>query len=286
MKSTQNTQNPKTRKQEHEEDVFAAYKGFETGEKAAKRRAQEAESGDFFKFAEGTTTIRVLPVKADSGLNEPFAVVEEHWVDNPVEPGKRVRIVCPRKAGLGACLICEHDQALRSTGSPVDAQEAAKLKPAFRAYISFVVRGQDGEDDSPPKIAGVGKSIYTGLNECLKLYGDFSHPAKGYDVHITRKGMGPRDTEYSVSAARSDSPLHPDFDQALGILEAQPDLSLFTVVTPYEKMVEIMGELPAPRQTRGPVFGASSRSQRALPAGSSKARKEPEVIPEDDEIPF
>lgn len=273
MKKAQEISKPVTRKS----------KGFSTSKEAAKKRKKDLDSGaGFFKIPEGDSTIRILPTRPDSDMEEPFVVAFEHWLTK--DDGTRTKVICPKRSKVGPCPICEHADALSKTGNPLDRKEASKLWPKFRGYFNVIVRDENLEEaDLEPKIMGVSKILFEDIMMIVDKDGDPTDPENGFDIHISRKGTGMLDTEYRAAADRQNSLLAEDSALAERWIEEQAELLQQSTVLGYEEIVDLLSTADMPRETpRKAARAMPTRArQRALPQGPSH-----DVEDQDDEIPF
>jgi hypothetical protein len=255
---------------------------------AAKADAAAGDGDEtFMKLKEGRSLVRILPPRA--GETSPFRVVRQHFI-KPAGNGSPVVFVCPRVASKGRCPACEQAAKLRATGLKIDRDRAWELMPKMRVFANVIDRN---DMDAGPKVLGFGKMIYEELVDLRQdpdSGGDFTHPEKGYDIIITRKGTGKNDTSYSVKLARSASPITDDDEEASLWYESMENLDQFAAVKPYEDICDELG-LEAPEE----IDTAASRHKRLgkgkTDKGARRKRRAEAVDTEgeevdDDDVPY
>ena len=181
----------------------------EDAAKEAKKTIDSAGSGDFIKIKEGRTKLRILPPPA--GKESPFVEVWKHYVRFGDE---LIVMVCPRltdKQG-DRCVICDEVKELRASGKPSDRNKGYDMRAQLKAMANVVDR------KNPEKGIQVWELTQGQYDELVAIRTDpddpcdFTHPLKGYDIHIDRVGTSKEDTKYSVDIARRSSPLAADED--------------------------------------------------------------------------
>ena len=214
---------------------------------------------EFCKLKVGKNVFRCLPRKPDQKSN--IVVIHEHFVDDvPGMEGKTFRFACPRRHANQRCPECEKADRMRKSDNPVDRQSAKDHYPTTRAYMNVIDRR---DEDAGPKILTFGKSIRTQLKAIEGDQadgGDYTNPLdEGFDIVIKRVGTGQYDTEYTVSAARNNSPLADDEDESEEWIEGQWRLDNYKdVMDPQKLLAALKGE---------------QYSRQALPAGRVKGRR-------------
>lgn len=204
----------------------------------AERKAIDNAS-PFFKLKQGRTAMRILPPRP--GAKSPFQKVYQHYVEMP-GMSSAASFACPRLNGARRpCPVCQMADQLRASGNPADAEVGNKLRASKRIYANAIIRD---EEERGPVIFPFGKMIYEGLMDLAydPDWGDFSDPGPdGYDVTISRKGMGMTDTRYKVVGSRNTSPLSPDADQMAAWLDSSHDLTRFAEVPTEEELAAKLG---------------------------------------------
>lgn len=232
-----------------------------TDEAAAAEAEDLAASGsEFAKIPVGESVWRILPPAA--GKTSPFKTVYQHYIKLPgMERG--VSFACPRIHDRRPCPACKKATELKGSRNATDQKMARELSASRRVMANVILRGANGEDKGP-LILGFGKQIHEQLNTIRnsKNGGNFCHPIDGFDVVINRKGQG-LDTEYLVSAAREDSPLHESVQQMNDWITMQAALDQYALPPSEEDLAEMLstvpGAAPATRQMTG---GRGRRSAR------------------------
>jgi hypothetical protein len=223
-------------------------------EDAAEAQAAEAQrlsGGGTYKLAAGKNVLRFLPPKV--GMKSPFVTVTQHYL----EAGqKKVSFVCPRMAKR-QCPACEHADKLSNSGLGQDFEVAKQFNSKLRFFGAVVDRANE---ELGPQVFPFGKQIHDQLNAIRRdatIGGNFTHPDDGFDIVITRVGTGMQ-TEYTVAAARNQSPLHQDPAVAGDWLERSPNLARYALVPNPEQLKRTLGAVPE--------FGAMARQLEATAA--------------------
>ncbi len=232
----------------------------ETWSKAA------GSDGKFMKLEVGRNVVRFIPPPI--GRSSPFVTVFQHYIQMPgmVKP---VVFNCPRLMANSICPACKKSDQLVRTGNKVDKEASRNFWASRRIYANVIDRK---DPDAGPKILGFGKSVFEMLLNIRKdpeAGGDFTHPIEGFDVIITREGMGLRDTNYIVNVARQATELgNPAW------IQIQPDLTSLSKVLGWEDIKKLF--LP--------------QGENAIPAISTPEIEEREkvgaTVVYEDEIPF
>lgn len=222
-----------------------------------KEQSEQGTGGQFLEaLPEGDTVLRFLPPIGQR--KSPFATAYVHWITLPT--GERRKVNCPRMMAKQPCEVCAKAEKLRASRNPADQKAGKKLFPKMSVYANVIDRGAE---HNGVQVYGFGKTVFEGLvaiRQNPKKGGKFVGVEDGRDIIITRKGKGQFDTEYSVAADMSVSPLHMDPGQADEWLEAAPDLDQFLVVlTPEDFRAKIRGEDSgeSARPARGAARGQS-----------------------------
>ena len=246
----------------------------------AKARREELEkelkagrSNEFMKLKVGKNRVRFLP--RDPKWKSHIKIIHEHFVDDI--PGKTgsFRFACPRRHGAGArCPECERGDVLRRGNNVVDRERAKDHYPSTRNYSNVIDRSDEG---SGPRIITFGSTIFDQLKAIFDDKadgGDYTNPGdEGFDIIITRTGTGKQDTKYAVSAARAQSALSEDQDEADGWMETMWSLDSYSAVLAADKLLDAL----AGEDSRG------GRARAALPAVRSKGRTAQQDIKEEDD---
>jgi hypothetical protein len=158
-----------------------------------EEEAMESGGVDYWKPKDGINVIRVLPkLKGWPGL---FRHVREHYINTPT--GRR-NYVCPRVFNE-QCAQCDYANELRGSPSKADQDLAYQLFSKKQVYTRLVDRA---EPDKGVQIYKFGKMVHSELKDLLEEEGDFTHPVKGYDLKLRKKGSTQYDTEYKVKSGK------------------------------------------------------------------------------------
>lgn len=235
----------------------------------------EGDGGEFMKLAVGRNVVRFLP--PPPGARSPFLVVYQHYVEVPGVQ-KPVVFACPRVMLKKPCPACQKAAELRRTGNPADYDFAAKLMPRRRVFAEVINRA---EPERGVQVLAFGKLIHEELRKLRDENeggGDYTDPVNGFDIIIHRTGTGKNDTEYSVKAVRTNSPLGND-----EWLEMRPGLDRFGVVKSAEQIMELLSGV-ASGATGGQVRRAVAPAQggRAIPRATAQRMVEGPLDPDAD----
>lgn len=145
--------------------------------------------------------IRILaPKNADDLFYQEFA---NHYFEGST-------YVCPKISFNLACPMCEFSNALFKTNKESDRDLAFKVRAKKKYYFNCVVRG---EEDKGVRIFSCGVKMYKFIMEALinEEIGDFTDPAKGFDLIVKKRIQGEFPnydlTDFSRKATRlSDDP--------------------------------------------------------------------------------
>lgn len=218
----------------------------------------EAES-EFLKLKEGSSQLRILPKRIGTSTRSPLVKVYQHYLDVPGLKNA-LSFNCPRMMARRPCPACKKADELRATGNPADFDAAGEIRASKRVYANVIDRANP---ERGPVIFAFGKTIHEELMALAHNpeWGDFSDPTNaGYDIIITRKGTGKRDTRYKVTGARDCSPLSSDAAQMSEWLEMMNDLDRFMRVPSDE---DLMRMLPGSFGAAPVVSGGGPRGRRA-----------------------
>lgn len=203
----------------------------------AEKEQDELEDGsaDFIKFGIGKTRIRIMPPPV--GKRSPFLKVHEHVV----KVGDRwIRFACPRLHANQPCRTCKRVDELRATGNDKDEEAAYEISAKPVSYCNAVDRKHP---DKGPRFVACKKKVreqLASLRADQDDGGDFSHPIKGYDVIVERKGSTKNDTQYFVRPGKK-CLLHEDEEQMAAWLEIARPLDKFGTVMSYKEQVKKLG---------------------------------------------
>ena len=182
--------------------------------------SKRAQGGVIIKIPQGKTTVRAIPPKPGGKWKRKSFM---HYVEVP--GAGSVAINCARLLAKKPCLICKTEQKMVASGNKRDFQKASRIKAKARWYCNVVERGAE---ENGPRILAFGPMINDQLIEIRQDAddgGDFVHPTKGFDLRIVRKGDGPNNTKYLVTAAKQrPTPLAADTKTMNELIENQHSL--------------------------------------------------------------
>lgn len=179
--------------------------GDEAAEREQKRVSEESSSDlpPIVKLSEGKTHLRFLPPA--QGKDSPFVEIYQHFLRND-ETDQLVVFNCPKRMAKKKCPACEVGDQLFRSGRSADKDRAKKYWAKRRIWGNVL---EVGNEEEGVKSFPFGVQIYESLLALRQDGGDFTDPAKGFNIIITRKGSGLK-TKYTVHAARGDAPLESD----------------------------------------------------------------------------
>lgn len=216
------------------------YGGFDLDvfDEDTKEIEKSSKSSEYMKLEDGDNVVRFLPppknapwAKRPDGSLSPFKVVHEHFCEVPGLKHK-IRFVCPRMHGGGACPACEEADALIRTGNPFDRDKAKELYPTARTYANVIDRNDEGRG---PKVLAMSKTIREGLARVRKRFGDFTNPtSEGFDIIIERTDKNNK-IEYAVEGDRQGSELGDE-----SWLEMQFNLDTYARVQTLDEIKDLL----------------------------------------------
>ncbi len=148
---------------------------------------------NYWKPKEGINIVRFLPKL--KGWPTLFKVVREHYINTPT--GRR-NYTCPRVFNE-QCGQCDYANELRGSQADADQKLAFSLFSKKQLYGRLIDRN---DADKGVQIYKFGKMVWEELRDLLEDDGDFTHPTKGYDVKLRRRGTTQYDTEYKAKAGK------------------------------------------------------------------------------------
>ena len=224
----------------------------------------QSSASDFMKLEVGNNIVRILPPPV--GVKSPFVMVHQHFIQLP-GMDHPASFACPRMMAKKPCPVCQKVTQLRATGNPADYDMAGEFLARLRVFVNVIDRKNEAYG---PRTLGFGKTIHEPLIELRRnedAGGDYTHPIKGFDINIKRKGTGKNDTEYSVHASRKSGPLSDDPDQMQDWLTSQPDNSKYARILEWDAIMKMIGGGGTGRSAQtAPTRGAGR------PAAKPKAR--------------
>ena len=173
---------------------------------------------------EATTKVRILPSNKPgrqffikSGVHK----VGEDWID------------CPKHTKGLRCPVCEEVARLYKSTNPADIELARSLKAKKKFYFVAIVRG---EEDKGPRILNVGVKLYEKiLNTILNPeVGDITDPESGFDFNITKKMKAGYWNYDESEAARRQSKLSENKEEAAKWINEQPDAEILINIQEYD----------------------------------------------------
>jgi hypothetical protein len=183
-----------------------------------KKKLKESGGGNnSFLFIKADETIRVrpLPVGADE---EPALEVTQFYL------GQEIKGVLSPKTFGEPCALMEKYEQLKNSSDEDDQALAVKLKPKAKYIIAVIKKkdklGKEVDEQAGVKLLQIPKGVYQQLIDLFlePEQGDFTDPATGYDIKITRTGSGQFDTEYSVVPCKP-SPLPKKYNKIYDLNE-------------------------------------------------------------------
>lgn len=214
-----------------EESAIVQYGSFDLGDlDEVEKDLPEGGAGGFFKMLEGKNVLRFIPPR--QGQKGVYT-----WYKHYFEAGgERSAIVCVKMQCQEPCPICAKGSKMKSSGNRIDAKRARGFEPRAYVYANIVdmknpEKGAQIANFSP----GLFKEIRAQIDasDVGKL---FAHPEKGFNIIITRKGMGRNDTTYKVTVARESSELA----NAMEFITTQADLTTVEEMPDDDRLEEAL----------------------------------------------
>ncbi len=188
------------------------------------------------KFKEGETVLRIVPPPAEwlewfqaQGVRPtPFFPTWKHFFQSSGDGWVNLR--CPSKIAGGVCPVCSESKRLYNAG---DDNLGKKLRAKRIAYVNVIDR--DNEELGPqvwemsyPSGEWKGYTMYERVAGLMqgRAARNLIDPVAGFDLIVTRKGTGFKDTRYTVQADLEARPLGNDTQIQL-FVEQQADLRTF-----------------------------------------------------------
>ena len=189
---------------------------------------------------EGTIRVRILPTGED---NDFCMDVTTFYLGNTKETGE---VISPSTFGE-PCALMETYQKLKNSKDEDELEIAKKLIPRQKYLIPIIMykdkAGKEVDEDNSNRLLQISPTVY---NAIIDLYldedewGDMTDPKKGYDIKITRTGLGKNDTKYSVSACKN-TPLPKQYIKTIVDLEAMVKAKMASYEETLEKKENFLG---------------------------------------------
>jgi hypothetical protein len=201
-----------------------------------KKKIKDSGGGNnsfLFIKADETVRVRPLPVGED---DEPALEVTQFYL------GAEIKGVISPKTFGEPCALMEKYEELKSSSDEDDQALATKLKPKPKYVIAVIKKkdkmGKEVDEQLGVRLMQIPKGVYQQLIDLFlePEQGDFTDPAEGYDVKITRTGSGQFDTEYSVVPCKP-SPLPKKYNKTYNLEEL-----LRKEVPSYDETQEILNQ--------------------------------------------
>lgn len=222
-------------------DVLSSYYNPYTAEAAAADTREASKMGgvrhlQMSKLQPGSYLFRFLPPR--NGRKSLFVVKYTHFVKGP---DKTRAVPCARLMEGAPCKVCAVMEALEGTGTAPDAAGAKELSPEFSVLAAVLDCTVPFNPENPLDQCAIlefKKGVHTDLLDLRNnphAGGDFSHPANGFGIAISKTGSGMK-TEYGVLPSMSARGLiAPTVEDAVAILKDGPDPWTFArTLTPEE----------------------------------------------------
>jgi hypothetical protein len=226
----------------YDDSMYEAY-----DDSAAEAEQDEMENegtgGPEDRLAVGRNVRRILPPPKGSawgpkGRPSPFRKVWEHRLEIP--GAKRPLLFnCPRRMGKNRkCLVCDEAMKLDKSTNPLDKDRASGLFPSRKYLVNWVDREKE---DEGVKVGKIGIKLYEQIGDLREENGDYTHPVKGFDIVIKRKGKE-RDTTYKAFKG-STCQLQEDAKVGTEWIADQYDLDQFSECPSEDGMDAVMEQL-------------------------------------------
>lgn len=199
---------------------------------ARKGELGKKGTGKMLYFKEGSTRIRI----ANAGEENDWAVEVSYVYLNQELGG----FISPATFGE-RCAFDEAYKKLSKSKKEKDRAFAEMLKPKKKWTVPcYKFKDQKGEEPDVERglcIGLVTNGVYSEMIDYFTddEYGDFTNPAKGYDLKIKRAGTGKMDTKYSVAPCKPTKVPVKEWRK-----EINPEEVVKSQLPTYEKTLEIL----------------------------------------------
>lgn len=196
-----------------------------------KKKLAEKGGGGFIlrQKDEGTIRIRILPTGDDFSHE-----ITTFYLDGIGG--------CNSPATFGEpCALTDAYNELKSSSDDSDKELAKGLVPRQKVVIPIIwykdQKGKEVDEENSMRLLQIAGGV---AQDLIDLYldedewGDMTDPENGYDIKITRTGMGRLDTSYSVMACKN-TPLPKKYRKTVVDLEDM----VRKQIDSYEKTVEL-----------------------------------------------
>lgn len=164
------------------------------------KNQDEVRNNLFFFLKKGTSHVRILPAYSEKGVWY-REIKEVPWHD---ENGRYKPIISPATNGE-KCPFVEEGQRLYNLGGEDNVTAAKQFRPKSQYIFNVIVKNTpDGEMpvEECVKVMKCGVSVYRQIMDLDQDFaggwGNLSDLEKGFDIRITREGVGQMDTRYTV----------------------------------------------------------------------------------------
>jgi hypothetical protein len=248
----------------------------------ALRGMSKISAGGVFRFPEGSTLVRAIPL-ARGSQDKLVLAYGQHFVKKPGEE-KATAIACARSFGQ-PCQVCDLISLLLASRQPAAIRAAEEYKVTAKALWNVLVRG---EEDAGAQTADIGRQILKDLQQIRASKssgGNFTDPHNGFDIEVVKTGSGMA-TRYSAAAVRQSSRLAETDEEIQMLIENQPDKSSLIDMSIPEWFEDLCERMRNPHTTvhGGARLSGGAAVQAAPRVGFSRptAAQAPVVISDED----
>lgn len=197
----------------------------------AKAKRGYGEKVRWWKPEAGEHHIRILPPKVGAD-HDAIVTTKQHFITFPGWT-KSLSFICFEEAGE-PCPGCSISRQFFDRKNEKDRKTAISIMAKSRSFCNLLVRG---EEDKGAQAYGFGNTVLEQIADIMSTYKrDITHPMKGFDLILTKKGSG-MGTSYSVLAAMETSVVDP------AVFETCYDLNDFTSIPEGDRKEEIFRAL-------------------------------------------
>ena len=206
-------------------------------------------SGVFEKMDMGDNIYRFLPPPV--GKDTPFRTTALHYIDGPPGSNRKIVFACPKHELKQPCPACAKVEELAKSANPNMRKLADDMRASLRMMANVINRKvpQVGT-----RILPFGSMIFDGLKAIRKRGDDFTNPyANGFDVIITKTDVKGQGVRYTVTPARTSSPLAATEEEMQALIDSQHDLDSHVTTAVPEELEAVWASLGGniPSYTRG-----------------------------------
>ena len=248
-------------------------------------------SGDWFKFPQGRSVVRVMP-PWNEDCGRWWSTWMIHWVNSATGDRKgKTALPCLKVHGDGSCAICDAYRALMASGNSADEKLAGNNDDGYKAGKNHMVTLVDVKNSAAgPTICNCPK---TAMQVFQKYdadteggWGDIVDPENGYNIVMDKD---PSNNRYSGNAVKEPSAI-----DDMSWVDDLPDLDDAFKVYSYEEQLTFLPSRIRSMVDEGAGSGdgddeevdtppPAKAKSKAKSGGKAETKSKPEVAVRDDD---